>query len=404
MKRVIEMTGTSMSSVKIIRREAKGEETTKFESPRKRQKKRAIENVALDYFDCDVIRRTIHEFYAVHKIVPTIRKLIPVLREKINFTHQRETLRKILHEIGFRFKKSQNKRKQIMERSDIILSRTQFLRNIKRYREENRPIVYLDETWIDSNLTFGKCWQTNGTVGVLETGNASRRIIVLCAGGDMGFIPNSNLLYKANSTSGDYHGQMNSRIFEKWAEEKLIPNLPQNSVVVIDNAPYHSIQLNKVPNSSNRKQEIMDWLASNNIPCSSDLRKIELLDLVKRNQPRTKLYKFDTMLQDNGFTALRLPPYHCDINAIEYVWAEIKNHIRNLNVTGDLNLSRLLTFSNEAIENVTTEHWGKYCSHVVSLENMYWKMDGVIEDLVDPLIIDVSNTDSDSDSDSSSDE
>lgn len=69
-----------------------------------------------------------------------------------------------------------------MEREDIVLKRIQYLRNIQRYRSENRPIIYIDETWVDSNMTFSKCWQLEEVNGVLETGNASRRIIVLCAG------------------------------------------------------------------------------------------------------------------------------------------------------------------------------------------------------------------------------
>ncbi|KFM67849.1 hypothetical protein X975_00649, partial [Stegodyphus mimosarum] len=61
----------------------------------------------------------------------------------------------------------------------------------------------------------------------------------------MGFIPNTNLIYKVNCSTGDYHGQTNSNIFDKWAAEKLIPNLSKDSIIVIHNAPYYSVQLNK---------------------------------------------------------------------------------------------------------------------------------------------------------------
>ncbi|KFM57944.1 hypothetical protein X975_18185, partial [Stegodyphus mimosarum] len=53
----------------------------------------------------------------------------------------------------------------------------------------------------------------------------------------MGFIPNTSLIYIANSTTGDHHGQMNSSVFKKWANKKLISNLPPNSIIIIDNAP-----------------------------------------------------------------------------------------------------------------------------------------------------------------------
>ena len=200
-----------------------------------------LKKTSIDEFDCSIIRRTIQDFYVKEKKIPSLNKLLPVLKEKIDFKWNKEILRQILHKIGFKWKKCQKKRKVLLEREDIILKRIQYLRNMKKYRSEGRPIIYLDETWVDSNLTFSKCWQSEEIEGVLQTGNASRRIIVLCAGGSMGFLPHTNLIYKANTTQGDYHGQMNSSIFEKWAHEKLLPNLPENAVIVIDNAPYHTV-------------------------------------------------------------------------------------------------------------------------------------------------------------------
>ena len=75
----------------------------------------------------------------------------------------------------------------------------------------------------------------------MKTEAAARRIIAPCEGGEMVFIPNASLMHKANMTIGDYHKQINSQIFEKWEKEKFFPNLPKNAVVVIDNAPYHTV-------------------------------------------------------------------------------------------------------------------------------------------------------------------
>lgn len=55
-------------------------------------------------------------------------------------------------------------------------------------------------------------------------------------GEEMRFIPKSLLIYKANTTTGNYHGQKNSKFLEKWASEKLIPNSRKNCVAVIGNA------------------------------------------------------------------------------------------------------------------------------------------------------------------------
>ena len=92
---------------------------------------------------------------------------------------------------------------------------------------------------------------------VIEIDNVSKQIVVLYADGDMGFIPNSNLLHKANSITAYNHGQTVFKKFEKETEEKLLPNLLENAVVLIVNASYHSVYLNKVLNSSNRKNNIL---------------------------------------------------------------------------------------------------------------------------------------------------
>ena len=73
------------------------------------------------------------------------------------------------------------------------------------------------------------------------------RLIVLHAGSKAGLLKGSELVWKAKSSTGDYHDEMNGDNFFKWVKEKLIPYLPPKSVLIIDNAPYHNLQ---VPHSS----------------------------------------------------------------------------------------------------------------------------------------------------------
>ena len=64
----------------------------------------------------------------------------------------------------------------------------------------------------------------------------------------------SALLEKKDST--DYHREMNSHHFERWWENTVLNKLPDQSVVVIDNAKYHSRQTDsEVPTTDWRKAE-----------------------------------------------------------------------------------------------------------------------------------------------------
>lgn len=62
--------------------------------------------------------------------------------------------------------------------------------------------------------------------------------------------------------------------------------------------------------------------------------KEELLELEKLNNFMLKTYKFDQFLQKHGFQVFRLPSYHCDFNAIEYIWSDLKREIRDMNLKG----------------------------------------------------------------------
>ena len=98
----------------------------------------------------------------------------------------------------------------------------------------------------------------------------------------MGFVPGAFLMFKSNRKTGDYHHEMNAENYKKWLTEKLIPNLPPKSVLVIDNAPYHNVEVNKTSTSSSNKTIMQDWLIlSNNMPFNEKMLKVELYSLIK---------------------------------------------------------------------------------------------------------------------------
>jgi transposase len=65
-------------------------------------------------------------------------------------------------------------------------------------------------------------------------------------------------------------------------------------------------------------------MASKNIAFEAAMLKAELLVLVKRKR-KFESYVVDELAAQEGKTVLRLPPYHCEFNPIELIWAQIKN-------------------------------------------------------------------------------
>ena len=78
-----------------------------------------------------------------------------------------------------------------------------------------------------------------------------------------------------------YDGTMDSTLFEMWFEQLLLPALPKNSVITMDNASFH----------------------------------------------RKKLI---SIAEKAGHRLIFLPPYSPELNPIENFWSWLKNHLRKI--------------------------------------------------------------------------
>lgn len=120
--------------------------------------------------------------------------------------------------------------------------------------------------------------------------------------------------------------------------------------------------------------------------------------LVKKHKPEP-VYYIDELLGEHGHTVVRLPPYHCDLNPIELIWAIVKKRIAQKNVIGGQNVAKL---AEEAFESITPQEWQNCVDHVIKIENDYFARGRTLYDDMDRLIITVGeNSSSESDEDDS---
>lgn len=397
-----EATGISKSSVKRVLAEgkcalAKGKLT--FSTPTGK-KTSHVKKIVVDDFTKCVIRRKIHECYVNKKTIPTLKKLNKLLKDEDILHCGREYLRKLIKGMGFKWKRCQSSRKILIERPENVAWRARYLREIKQHRHNKRNIVYLDETYIHSTLSVPSCWQSETEIGSVKAIGKGPRLIIVHAGGERGFVKNALLIFQSQQKTGDYHDDMNYDNFSRWVQNMLLPNLPPNSVVVVDNASYHNVQDNKKPTSSSLKQTIMDWLGHNNVAFQDPITKAELMLLVKYVQTEPT-YRINKLFVDAGHTIVRLPPYHPDLSPIELVWADIKGRVSEC-VSDCLKVKRQLC--EKLFSEYSVDKWKKCCDHIVKIENEYWKNDALMDTAVDELIISLNGESSDSDSSSSGSE
>ena len=178
-----------------------------------------------------------------------------------------------------------------------------------------------------------------------------KRLIILHAGSKDGWVPNGSLVYQSMNDDGDYHQEMNHAIFEKWFETQLLPNIPPDSLIIMDNASYHSRRKEAMPTSSWCKGDMITWLMEKDIPYPDKNTKKILYDIIRKHKDEYLKYVIDEMAKAHGHEVVRLPPYHCELNPIEMAWSQVKQFAKKNNTT--FTIPGLQALVHEAFAEVT---------------------------------------------------
>jgi len=164
--------------------------------------------------------------------------------------------------------------------------------------------------------------------------------------------------------------------------EAILPRLDPNAIIVMDNAPYHSVKLEKYPSTRWNKDQLSEWLQSKGVVLDRPFLKHELMAKV-REIPRNKSYVIDKIAEEAGHTILRLPPYHCEFNPIELAWAMVKGYAKRENTTYKIDDVR--QHLHTAIERVTSENWQNFIKHAIEEEEKIWKVDDIMDKVIDEM-------------------
>ncbi|KAG8238396.1 hypothetical protein J437_LFUL016834 [Ladona fulva] len=109
----------------------------------------------------------------------------------------------------------------------------------------------MDVTYIHSSHTTPFQWKSNDMERIKAPVSKGQRLTIVHNGKWRNEPPELLLIFKSGLKTGDYHGEMNSGNYFKW-----------KSVVVLDNTPYHNVQLNRPPSSNAKKDTMKEWLDS----------------------------------------------------------------------------------------------------------------------------------------------
>lgn len=135
--------------------------------------------------------------------------------------------------------------------------------------KQGKSIIYIDESGFahDMPRTHGYSLKGQRCYGTHDWGAKGRTNAI------------GALLGSALVAVGLLTGSVNTDVFTCWIKDVLLPNIPQKSVIVMDNASFH------------------------------------------------KGKEMQQIIHDAGHILLYLPPYSPDLNPIEKKWAHVK-HVR----------------------------------------------------------------------------
>ena len=249
-------------------------------------------------FDREIIRRIIHNIYC-RKESPTLCSVLEKVKEEFGFPGGKFCLWRVLKEMGYSYKKKDNKQ-FLYEQRSILEQRDTYLQQIRKLRQQNVNLVYTDKTWVNKHHNNDYVWiDSDGKGGWKVPSGKGEKLIVLHAGGVNGWVEEADLVFKSKTNSADYHYEMNSEHFFEWMTEKLLPTLNEPSVIILDNASYHNKQQDKPTATQNKKGDIREWLDEHNITYEHTNIKKTLLDNVNQHRPKP-MYLTDELANEYG--------------------------------------------------------------------------------------------------------
>ena len=106
--------------------------------------------------------------------------------------------------------------------------RHSFQKRIEEFKQAEKPLVFIDESGFahDMTRTHGYSKKGNRCYGTHDWGAKGRTNAI------------GALIGKTLLIVSLFMSNVNTEIFSSWIEQDLLPKLPQNSVIIMDNASF----------------------------------------------------------------------------------------------------------------------------------------------------------------------
>ena len=336
--------------------------------------------------------------------IPTIRKR---LEEDHDLKVSRETVRTSVCRFGLKIlhlsknttvTEGREKLGVVQYRIEYAKWAAKHIRSVGKRGDKYKALVVLDESYCNLNHSSKWTWSLDDNSIVHATGAGRGRLLCIIGAGiyyrsggheKAGWVPGSFHCWDSKSTGrgrgrprkdappppvSDYHGHFNADKFEKWFESicKTVREKYGKSCIIMDGARYHKRRIDKIPTASSKKQEMLDWMASEEIDIPPKNTKKILYEIIKLYKPDKVRYRTCEIANEYGHFVKYTPPYHPELQPIEKIWGNIKNKIAADPVTkgGMPELKRRIE---EGKDDIEQRHWMAFRRLATEKEDLYKK-------------------------------
>lgn len=321
---------------------------------------------SFDLFERIIIRDNLLEIYNKQKSF-SFKDIYEKIGAKIKVSGLPQFCREMAS-LGYQHVNTQNCGQIVLENPKLAHERLLYLNKIKKIRNIQKPVYYLDERIIDFNHSFKKPWLQNVDISKVD-----------------GYIF-LHVVSKNGFQKGLFCNQPNAEDLIKWIRDVVLFSLLPSSVVIMDKNHLHG---NTEPERITRyhpKEDMVKWLQDNNIPCSSNMRKAQLYDLIARCPIKSTQYNLDLLFKSQGHEVLRLPDNYHDLSITELMW----DHVNMLTpMNSDNDVFKLKNRVLSTIKDIPQERWSQFESTIHSIEKRMLDFDEATDDILNTYKIDL---------------
>jgi transposase len=307
-----------------------------------------------------------------------------LLKDEFGLEVHERTVQRHLSRMGFCWLRTKNRPRSLRERVEVRQQRHDYLYALRKNRQlptaQRYQVVYVDERFLHHHHGGQYSWFAEQD-DVERMSGKGRRWCFMHAMQEKALVDEALLAFEAKKSKGDYHGQFDWEIFQRWFKEQLLPHVPSRSLIVLDRCAFHMVCRDSIVPSQMKKVDLQQWLMQRGITWEEQWLRARLTEEVERY--RDKKPMVEVVAEEQGHKVLFLPVHHPELNPIELIWARVKNYCGAVfsNSTSFKEQRQHLEASFQ--KDITPAYCTKVYEHVQKIEEKYWQTDLMMDDEIE---------------------